>query len=87
MKSFKKVNVKILKPKVTMHGYLFIVLHKGNKCKQFFIHRLVAEAFLPNPDGKLEVDHIYGMRFDNCADNLRWLSLKDNYRAYYEGVK
>lgn len=46
----------------------------GNYC----IHRLVAEAFIPNPENKPCVDHINTDRSDNRAENLRWVSHKEN---------
>jgi hypothetical protein len=39
---------------------------------------LVAEAFIPNPDGLPEVDHINRIRTDNCVENLRWVTRKEN---------
>lgn len=56
------------------HGYYTIVICK----RHYYIHRLVAEAFIANPENKPEVDHINGIRNDNRAENLRWVSRKDN---------
>jgi hypothetical protein len=72
----------ILKPAKKAHGYLGIGLRKtstGTK-KNFFIHRLVATAFLPNPENKEQVDHIDTNKSNNCVDNLRWVtSIENNY--------
>ena len=63
-------------------GYQIVRLSKNNKqfCKT--IHRLVAEAFVPNdnPEHKTEVDHIDGDKTNNRADNLQWLSHTENVR-------
>lgn len=44
----------------------------------FRVHRLVAAAFIPNPENKPCIDHIDGDRANNHADNLRWVTVKEN---------
>lgn len=54
-------------------GYYFCTLQKkGTKVKSFYIHRLVAEAFIPNPDNLPNVKHKDGDKSNNCVDNLLW---------------
>ncbi|ACO04940.1 MAG TPA: ribbon-helix-helix protein, CopG family [Persephonella sp.] len=53
-------------------GYIKVHLSDGKKHKVFFVHRLVAEYFVPNPEGYRYVKHIDGNRENNRADNLRW---------------
>ena len=60
------------------HGYLRVDLRKDGKRKTYRIHRLVAEAFIPNPDNYDTVDHIDFNRKNNNVINLRWLSRKEN---------
>lgn len=55
-------------------GYIVVSL----KGKQYKLHRLIAEAFIPNPKNKIEVDHINTIRDDNRAENLRWATSKEN---------
>lgn len=55
-------------------GYLRIAL----KGKKHLVHRLVAEAFIPNPDNKPCIDHINTIRDDNRVENLRWCTSKEN---------
>ena len=63
----------ILKPAVTNSlGHLKVGLYKDGKVKQLFVHRLVAEAFIPNPENKPTVDHIDRDTSNNCVENLRW---------------
>ena len=53
------------------NGYLFITLSKENNFKCVAIHRLVAEAFIPNVDNKPYIDHINTVTSDNRVNNLR----------------
>lgn len=57
------------------NGYLQIVLVRKN----LFIHRLVAEAFIPNPDNLPEVNHKNGRKTDNRVDNLEWCTSQENH--------
>lgn len=60
------------------NGYLTVDLYVNNKSEKVPIHRLVAEAFIPNPDGKKTVDHIDGDRGNNSISNLRWATYAEN---------
>jgi hypothetical protein len=63
----------VLNKKPNFSGYIQISLTTDSgKIKNFFIHRLVALTFIPNPESKPEVDHINRVRDDNHVDNLRW---------------
>ena len=70
----------ILKPFLNPNGYLYVSLCKNGTSHGYRLHRLVAQAFLPNPDGKVEVDHINGDRLNCCASNLRWVTRRENIR-------
>ena len=60
--------------------YLFIILHKKNPVltKNQSIHRLVAKAFIPNPENKTEVNHKDGNKLNNHYSNLEWCTRKEN---------
>jgi hypothetical protein len=60
------------------NGYNVVVLSKNNKQKMCSIHRLVAEAFLTNPENKKCVDHIDGNTTNNNLTNLRWATVTEN---------
>jgi len=59
-------------------GYVLRVLTKDKKARTFKSHRLVAQAFIPNPDNLPEVNHINGIKNDNRVDNLEWSSSRNN---------
>ena len=82
--SLKYKRPRIMKPALNGHGYLFVELHKDNKTRIFLIARLVAELFVPNPGNLPQVDHRYGMKFDNSVDNLRWVSGSENMKHAFE---
>ena len=58
-------------------GYLRVNLLKDGKNHTRKVHRLVAEAFIPNPKNKPSVDHINGIKDDNRVSNLRWFTYKE----------
>jgi len=69
---------RVLKPGPNGRGYLSVRLYKDNKGHTKRIHRIVGEAFLPNPDGKLVIDHINRNKTDNRLSNLRWATHTEN---------
>lgn len=69
---------KFLKPWSNGRGYLKVNLWKNGIPEKKLIHRLVAEAYLPNPNNYDTVDHIDFNRTNNCVNNLQWMSLHEN---------
>lgn len=59
-------------------GYRRFSLYKNGEGKRAYVHRLVAESFVPNVENKSEIDHINTIRHDNRVENLRWVTRKEN---------
>jgi len=67
----------LLKPTFINSGYLKIALCKNNIKKHILVHRLVAKAFIPNPENKPTVNHINEIKPDNRVKNLEWMTYKE----------
>lgn len=79
----RKLDSKIRVP-VKTKGYYSITFSKNHKWSKFQIHRLVAKAFIPNPENKPCVNHINGNKLDNKVENLEWCTYKENEKHSYE---
>lgn len=78
---------RILKLKVNTSGYLCVNLYGGVECTCKMVHRLVAEAFIPNPENKPQVNHINGNKRNNKVENLEWVTASENqYHAVRTGL-
>lgn len=70
------------------NGYLMVSLWKDNEGTNYAVHRLLAEAFIPNPENKPTVDHKDGNRQNNRLTNLRWATYAEqNSRFNTNGVR
>ena len=78
VKSIRFGKERILKLGTDRYGYLYVILAKNNKQKTFRIHRLVAEAFIPNPDNLPMINHRDENKSNNNVENLEWCDNKYN---------
>lgn len=88
--SFNKTtgNVKLRKINIQNSGYFYLGLHKGGTAKNFLVHRLVAIAFLKNPNKYQFVNHKNGIKTDNRIANLEWCTKSYNLvHAFKNGLK
>lgn len=81
----KKEKVECPQFKTSHKGkYRCVTVTINGKQKHFYVHRLVAETFVPNPENKPQVNHIDGNPSNNHMDNLEWVTAKENVKHAYE---
>ena len=75
-----KTTNRFLKPNLMNHGYVCVHLYSGGRNTRTIktLHQLVAQAFVPNPNGYTEVNHKNFLKRDNRAENLEWVTRKEN---------
>ncbi|AXQ62742.1 HNH endonuclease [Bacteroides phage PhiCrAssBcn17] len=79
---------KYLQQRVGPRGYMMVNLSIGGKCKTFTVHRLVATAWIPNPNNKEQINHIDGDKTNNSVNNLEWCTSSQNViHAFDTGLK
>lgn len=84
VKSFKQGKARIMKPVFVNEGYLQIMLCKDGKSKWIRVHQLVALCFIPNPEGKPQVNHRDGFKLNNHVSNLEWVTASENTKHAHD---
>lgn len=83
----KRNNGRVIPPRLDRAGYLSVRLSKEGKTYTRYVHRLLAEAFIPNPLGLPHVHHLSGNKLQNDLRNLRWVTHQTNViEAYKQGL-
>lgn len=68
----------VITPVLGWGGYLTVALRKNKKMVRIYLHRIVALAFIPNPEGKPILNHKNSIRTDNSVSNLEWCTYSEN---------
>lgn len=79
-KSNRNIVHRLIPSFVTDRGYSEVSLSKGGHTRRAFLHRVVATAFIPNPENKCDVNHIDGNKQNNSVANLEWATRRENIR-------
>lgn len=75
---------RILNRKLNKFGYYEVALTKGGETKTLLLHRLIANAFIPNPKNLPQVNHKNGIKTDNRIENLEWCTKQENTKHAFQ---
>lgn len=87
VRTVKRGEATVMAQEEQRNGYLSVHLRNRGIERRASVHRLVAEAFIPNPDGLRDVNHKNGIKTDNRLENLEWMSHSDNMKHQYQVLK
>ncbi len=73
-----RADKEFLEGTLAKHGYRVITFTVGNICYQRYLHRIIAAAFIPNPESKRYINHKDGNKENNALDNIEWVTAREN---------
>ena len=82
--SYKHGKVRLLKPSINKGGYKIVNLMVDGNRRGFAVHTLIAQAFVPNPENKPQVNHKDGVKTNNAYNNLEWSTASENVRHSFD---
>lgn len=82
--SYKSGKPEYISTYVHSTGYSYAILWTNNTRKRVKVHRIIAELFVKNPENKPQVNHINGIKTDNQANNLEWVTASENIKHAYD---
>ncbi|MBR1646002.1 MAG: NUMOD4 motif-containing HNH endonuclease [Selenomonadaceae bacterium] len=84
VRSFRGSKIQILHGHINLNGYVTVTFTLKGNCKAFFVHALVAQAFIPNPGKKDTVNHKRGRKSDNRVSELEWMTRSENMKHAFK---
>lgn len=78
------IKERIMKPQIDSTGYIVFGLRENKTTNKVYLHRIISELFIPNPDKKPCVNHKNGVKHDNRIENLEWCTYKENNNHAFE---
>jgi hypothetical protein len=79
-----RIQDRYIKPHTHELGYIYVSVRYNKKTKLYFVHRLIAEAFIPNSLGKPNINHKNGAKWDNRIENLEWCTQSENVQHSFD---
>jgi len=85
---YRRCSSVVKTPHLTLNGYMALHVYYQGKYKDLYLHRILAETFIPNPENKRTINHIDGVKTNNRLSNLEWATDSENIKhAWRTGLR